>query len=93
MMNPGQLQSLCQNAARNARKARALALANPNIGTITGARLKTLDFLRMMAKRRNQQGRPDLKGAARKAAEAKRARKFDAAHAARYNHYNKFHGG
>lgn len=79
--------SLCQNAARKAIAARNAAKANPNAGTVSQARQKTLDFLRMMAKRRAARGRSDLFGAARKASEAKRIRKFREADKARKSHY------
>lgn len=79
--------SLCQNAARKAIAARNLAKSNPNPGTVSAARQKSLDFSRMMAKRRAARGRPDLTGAARKAAEAKRMRKYRDADKARKSHY------
>ena len=84
--------SLCQNAARKAIAARNAAKANPNAGTVSNARLKTLDFLRMAAKRRAARGRPTLSGAARKASEAKRMRKFREADKARRSHYFLKHG-
>ena len=84
--------SLCQNAARRAIAARMLAKSNPNAGTVSNARLKTLDFLRMMAKRRAARGRPTLTGAARKSSEAKRMRKFREADRARKSHYFHSHG-
>lgn len=84
--------SLCQNAARKALAARAAARANPNKGTLSNARQKSLDFRRMMAKRRAARGRPDLRGAARRASEAKRLRAFNAADKARRNHYFTYHG-
>ena len=84
--------SLCQNAARKAIDARARARANPNPGTVSNARLKTLDYRRMMAKRRAARGRTDLYGAARKASEAKRQRKFREADKARRSHYFSKHG-
>ena len=74
-----------------AQIARKAYRENPNIGTFTGARLKTLDFYRMCAKRRAARGRPDLRGAARKASEAKRRAAFDAASARRDSHYNNNH--
>ena len=84
--------SLLQNAARKAIAARNLATLNPNAGTVSNARQKTLDFLRMAAKRRAARGRPALSGAARKASEAKRMRKFREADKARRSHYFLKHG-
>lgn len=92
MMNAAQLESLCWNAAAKAIKAREAFRSNPNVGTATSARLKTLDFFRLMAKRRAQQGRPDLRGAAKASSEAKRVRQFDAADKARRDHYFTHHG-
>ena len=89
--NDARNTSLCQNAARKAIDARARARVNPNAGTLSGARLKSLDFRRMMAKRRAARGRPDLRGAARAASESKRLRAFRAADARRTVHYNNNH--
>jgi hypothetical protein len=89
--NDARNTSLCQNAARKAIAARLSARENPNAGTLSGARLKTLDFYRMMAKRRAARGRPDLRGAARAACEAKRLRAFGAAAAKRDEQYNNSH--
>lgn len=90
--NDARNTSLCQNAARRAIAARKVARQNPNVGTISHARLKTLDFQRMMAKRRAARGRPDLAGAARTASEAKRVRAFRKADKARKAHYYQRHG-
>ena len=90
--NDARNTSLCQNAARKAIAARNMASVNPNAGTISGARLKSLDFYRMMAKRRAARGRQDLFGACKVSAEAKRVRLFEAADKARRSQYDNKHG-
>jgi len=89
--NDARNTSLCQNAARKALVCREAARVNPNPGTLSNARLKSLDFRRMMAKRRAARGRPDLRGAARAGSEAKRLRAFGAASARRDEQYNNSH--
>jgi len=88
--------SLCQNAAHRAMATREAARVNPNAGTVSNARLKTLDFLRMMAKRRAARGvtagRPGLTGAALKSWVGKRTRKYREADKARRSHYFAKHG-
>jgi len=84
--------SLCQNAARRAIAARNAKRTNPNVGTISNAKLKTLDFRRMMAKRRAARGSKTLHGAARASYEGKRVRLFNEADKARRTHYFRQHG-